>query len=481
MGKLAPNALCIEENSLQIGLEFVLLARIHMKILLVYPLLILATLWPETSTHSPSDQQLETLPFLLGGIQVNEPDHQKWVETLQDDGMNTVSVTVYAKQGDWEDDNLWWEEKEESVVAEIRTARKAGLKVVLILRVALDHAYIRNEFFWHGMILPKSDVLLDSWFEKYTRFAKKWAAIAEEEKIDVFAVGSEMNALTSTLPVDELPALYEYYLNRGKQSLYRKRILRYRKTIQDRHLWTPGPNQHATIGEFIKAREFANRFWAAQHSFEGESNRIELINARSERLNKHWENLIQETRKIYHGPHTYAANFDNYHEVGFWKHLDFIGINAYFPLQDSHKKKVRPGASFVRFKERWEEIFSKISAFKTEQQIEDHPVIFTELGYTFRKKCSVEPWSSYGFSVIGNPPLDELVIWQDQPIDYSERAQAVKALYAASSKMGPGQFQGILYWKLTSVKSHIDIEPFVLYLGPESNDPLKAALRRFTE
>ncbi|MGD1845678.1 MAG: hypothetical protein ACFB10_09835 [Salibacteraceae bacterium] len=421
------------------------------------------------------------LPFLLGGIQVNEPDHQKWVETLHGDGMNTVSVTVYAKQGDWDSDNLWWEAEEAAVVREIQTAKASGLRVVLILRVALDHAFERNEFFWHGMILPKTPPLLDSWFEKYTRFVTQWAAIAEAEQVDVFAVGSEMNALSATLPVEDIPALDEYYLNKTKQLLYSKGILQYSPTITDRHLWTPGPNEHKTISDYLEAREAAHRHWAQVHSFDDTDSSIAKINDRAQRLNTHWEHLIDETRKIYQGPVTYAANFDNYYDVGFWKKLDFMGINAYFPLRNAYRKPTRETVSFPTFKESWERVFQQINGFKQSQEIKDCPVIFTELGYTFRKNCSIEPWSSYGFSVIGKPPRGQLVIWQDQPVDYQERSLAVKALHAVTSKMGPGQFQGILYWKLTSIKSHIDIEPFVLHLGPESQDPLKAALRRFTE
>ena len=51
-------------------------------------------------------------PFLLGGIQVNEPDHERWVATLEQVGMNTVAVTVYAHQGDWASDHLWWADEE---------------------------------------------------------------------------------------------------------------------------------------------------------------------------------------------------------------------------------------------------------------------------------------------------------------------------------------------------------------------------------
>ena len=75
-------------------------------------------------------------PFLLGGIQVNEPDHRQWTSSLQFSGMNTVEATVYAFQGNWDSDHLWWNDEEPAVLAEIRQAKSAGLHVVLVLRLA---------------------------------------------------------------------------------------------------------------------------------------------------------------------------------------------------------------------------------------------------------------------------------------------------------------------------------------------------------
>ena len=107
---------------------------------------------------SNSDQ---TSSFYLGGIQVNEPDQKEWVSVLHDVGMNTVSVTVYARQGIWNDANLCWNEEELNVVKEIRAAKKKGMKVVLIPRVLLDSYFEENIFLWHGMTMPQSDSLLE--------------------------------------------------------------------------------------------------------------------------------------------------------------------------------------------------------------------------------------------------------------------------------------------------------------------------------
>lgn len=130
--------------------------------------------------------------FLLGGIQVNEADHQQWFRTLLGSGFDTVSITSYAKQGDWDSSNLWWDQEEPWVVEEIRGAKQAGLRVVLIPRVALDHAFPRNRFLWHGMIYPASEADVVEWFRRYREFVLRWAKVADEHDVEVLGIGSEM-------------------------------------------------------------------------------------------------------------------------------------------------------------------------------------------------------------------------------------------------------------------------------------------------
>ena len=45
-----------------------------------------------------------------------------------------------------------------------------------------------------------------------------------------------------------------------------------------------------------------------------------------------WSNVIDSVRKVYQGKLTYAANWDDYDDVPFWSKLDYIGVNAYWPL-----------------------------------------------------------------------------------------------------------------------------------------------------
>ena len=48
----------------------------------------------------------------------------------------------------------------------------------------------------------------------------------------------------------------------------------------------------------------------------------------------YWENLIKKIKSIYKGKLTYAANWDEYTRTPFWKQLDYIGVDAYFPLSE---------------------------------------------------------------------------------------------------------------------------------------------------
>lgn len=402
--------------------------------------------------------------FMLGGIQVNEADHGHWFEELERAGMNTVATTVYAKQGDWDTDHLWWEDEEEAVVLEIRGAKAHGLKVVLIPRVALDHAFPRNRFLWHGLIMPRTDAMIDSWFERYREFLVKWAEIAQREEVDVFAVGSEMNALASTVALEDLPALQQYYLDTAKQDEKREAY---------RALGSPETS--------IEEETSALQAWAGQVAFELGDDALTLLNNRRARLQDSWLATIAAVRRVYGGRLTYAANFDQYREVEFWSALDLIGINAYFPLRTLGDPVPDERALSDVLERGWSEILSEIDTFRTVAGVPTSPVLFTEIGYARRADVTLAPWAGSGMTMIENDDGDRrLVVWDRQPTDLRERALALGALRSANRDRGGGLLCGLLYWKLSTEPAHLEIEPFVHILGAE-DDPLGAELRRFRD
>lgn len=453
-------------------------------------------------------------PFLLGGIQVNEPDHGVWAQGLLDAGFNTVSVTVYAHQGNWDSDHLWYDTDNPAVLSEIRAAKAAGLRVVLILRLALDHAFEANRFLWHGQVMPKSDQAVRSWFLQYGNFVEAWARHAEAEGVNVLGIGSELNSMTSTRPVTEIPALQEYYLNPLKQEEYKTSVLSHRQGMEQHHLWSPGTDGFATLDEYLDAEIGARVAWARgmvespAPPAEGEEP-WEVMNRRRRQLEEHWLELIAKVRKIYGGRLTYAANFDQYQEVGFWDHLDLMGINGYFQLRTPpDPQDPASGNLGQQLEQGWTAVLEEIVAFRLRQELGEMPVIFTELGYTSRRGSTVEPWASQGFSLIHLPappeaespaaapgeaaeapgsaeateptlPSTRLMVWTDEPLAPEERAQALAALRRAAETVDPDLVQGLLYWKLSTLPGHREIEPFVLILGDQPEDPLEAELRRF--
>jgi hypothetical protein len=417
--------------------------------------------------------------FYLGGIQVNEADHKRWVERLDEVGMNTVAVTVYAKQGDWDSENLWWEEEEPWVVAEIRTAREQGLEAILVLRVALDHAFERNKFFWHGMIMPATEPALEEWFDRYRNFVLKWAEIAEREGVAVLAVGSEMNALASTVEIDTLPALEEYWANEEKVARENAKLLRHGDEVEPRHLAVRGFPESESLDLHLDERSLAHAAWARQVSFLDQEDYLERINRRRRGIDGQWRRLIRETRSVYSGRLTYAANFDQFESVGFWETLDLVSINAYFSLRKMWQPGVTPEELLPVFEARWASILRSIRESDQRLGWGGKSVLFTELGYVYRRDSTIEPWNSTGFSVLSSVDGEKLVVWEDQPIDLKERAMAVRALHRASRTAGAAELEGILYWKLSSHAYHFDDEPFVLIIEEGVDDPMLDQLQRF--
>lgn len=96
-----------------------------------------------------------------------------------------------------------------------------------------------------------------------------------------------------------------------------------------------------------------------------------------------WRNVIAQIKKVYSGKLIYAANFTEFEQVEFWDDLDYIGIQAYFPLS----KNLNP--SLAELKKGWNEPIKRIEKSVRKFQ---KPVVFTEIGYCNTVDAAVEPW-----------------------------------------------------------------------------------------
>ena len=134
-----------------------------------------------------------------------------------------------------------------------------------------------------------------------------------------------------------------------------------------------------------------------------------------------WRSLIQKVRQIYQGPLTYSANWDNFDRVNFWDALDYIGVNAYFPL---HKDQT---PTVTAMKSAWKPHVKKI---KRIHEKFDKPIIFTEYGYRNVDHTAKEPWKSD---------------WRGVKMNQQAQLNAYEALY--STFWNKSWFGGGFLWK----------------------------------
>ncbi|MGA5818160.1 glycoside hydrolase family 113 [Kitasatospora sp. NPDC094028] len=133
----------------------------------------------------------------------------------------------------------------------------------------------------------------------------------------------------------------------------------------------------------------------------------------------HWSKVIAAVRGHYRGRLTYAANYDEYRNVPFWKDLDVIGIDAYWPLAD------RATTDAAQLREAWKPIADELAAFSARQQ---RKVLFTEAGYVSQRGTTTAPYS-----------------WTVSKSDGSaEQAAAYEALLASFD--GKAWWAGVCWW-----------------------------------
>lgn len=104
-----------------------------------------------------------------------------------------------------------------------------------------------------------------------------------------------------------------------------------------------------------------------------------FVNARPE----YWNQLIMKIRKVYDGKLTYAGNWDSYKNEPFWDQLDYIGVDAYFPVSDQKTP------DFATIKAGWEKWMLELS---TLSQKHNKKILFAEYGYVSADYAGKEPW-----------------------------------------------------------------------------------------
>ena len=165
----------------------------------------------------------------------------------------------------------------------------------------------------------------------------------------------------------------------------------------------------------------------------------------------YWRALADTVRTVYDGDLTYAANWhEEYDALPFWDALDYVGVQAYFPLSDE------PDPSLEVLRTRWREHRATL------QQVHRRtgkPVLFTEIGYRSAASAAEAPWR-----------------WPEE----DRSARAAPALQARcyraflSTMAATPWFAGAILWKWHP--DHSDDRPTAF---TPQNKPAEAVLKRW--
>jgi hypothetical protein len=122
----------------------------------------------------------------------------------------------------------------------------------------------------------------------------------------------------------------------------------------------------------------------------GQSSRCEILCIGTE-LNsfvitrpQFWKKLIVKIRKVYKGQITYAENWDTYKNVPFLLQIDYIGIDAYFPLSIEKTPNIK------EITLAWKPIKKEIETLSKKY---NKKILFTEFGYQSKDYTAKEPWN----------------------------------------------------------------------------------------
>jgi len=99
----------------------------------------------------------------------------------------------------------------------------------------------------------------------------------------------------------------------------------------------------------------------------------------------YWARAIADVRQYYHGPITYGADYPHYQKVTFWKLLDVVGVDAYFPLTTAKDPTTSELAAA------WDHLADKIQTWRMASGLVRKPFVITELGYFSGNGAAAKP------------------------------------------------------------------------------------------
>lgn len=167
-----------------------------------------------------------------------------------------------------------------------------------------------------------------------------------------------------------------------------------------------------------------------------------------------WPSFIKKVKAAYKGKLTYAANWDEYKRFPYWKQMDYIGIDAYFPL--SKEQTPSPKQLHTAWT-RWTQEIQGV------HQKYNKPVLFTEFGYRSIYQTAAEPWVSNK---------------RKQPVNLQGQVNALNALFETFTPQP--WFAGGFIWKWFDLAtSGYNIDPKTHTGYSPQNKPAEKLLKKW--
>lgn len=166
---------------------------------------------------------------------------------------------------------------------------------------------------------------------------------------------------------------------------------------------------------------------AEMYSFDAFCVGVELVQSTQYQPGQ-WRQLIRDTRILYSGSITYAANWGTeFEQLSFWDELDYIGLDCYYPLSEETSTSVTALAGNFR------QVCQKIENISCRF---NKPVLLTEIGF----RSVTHPW----------------ILPYAEPLGRSANQEHQMMCYQAVLQELQNQSwcTGILWWKWPSYLDH---------------------------
>ena len=99
-----------------------------------------------------------------------------------------------------------------------------------------------------------------------------------------------------------------------------------------------------------------------------------------------WERVVAEVRNRFTGKLTYASNHDEVGNVKWWGTLDYIGVDAYYPLPTPSDTPTVEDLKAAWVSQGY------VTTLKQLSQEYNRPILLTEIGYRSVKGANKAPW-----------------------------------------------------------------------------------------